>query len=225
MNGPLNPSNASNQTEKSSETVDLLSEELAPQWIQKGGQAKFEIVDGVLVGMSRPNTQNSFFCPPKSYSDFELQFEVKCEPRLNSGVQIRSKSDLSDLNDKMPEKSSKRIREILGKEARMFGPQVEISANGNAGGIWFEVGRGWISKPDAERGKTIYKSDDWNHYRVIAEGPRIQVFLNGEQITDVVDEVTHMREGYLGFQVHSVGFDDPSYVKWRNITLRELTTD
>jgi len=205
------------------ETVNLLSDELVPQWIQKGGQAKFEVVDGVLVGMSRPNTPNSFFCPPRRYANFELEFEVICvDPRLNSGVQIRSSDNLKDLNEKMPDANKNRIEKILGKEARMFGPQVEIDDNGNAGGVWFEVGRGWLSKPDAERGKTIYKNDDWNHFRIIANGPRIQVFVNGESITDMVDETTFMEEGYLGFQVHSVGHAEPSYVKWRNILLMEL---
>lgn len=205
-----------------SKPVNLLSEELYPQWIQMGGKAKFELKNGVLIGMSVPNTQNTFLCPPERYADFELQFEVKCEPRLNSGVQIRSSNDLKDLNEKMPGANRERIKKILGKEDRMFGPQVEIAANGNAGGIWFEVGRGWISQPDAERGKTIYRNEDWNHYRVIASGPRIQVYVNGELITDVIDETSFMEEGFLGFQVHSVGYAEPSYVMWRNVTLKKI---
>jgi hypothetical protein len=210
------------ESPKINKTVNLLSDELVPQWVQKGGEAKFEVIDGVLVGTSRPNTPNSFFCPPERYANFELEFEVMCEPRLNSGVQIRSSDDVSDVNDQMPKANRDRIKKILGKQDRMFGPQVEIAANGNAGGVWFEVGRGWLAKPDAERGKTIYRNDGWNHYRIIAKGPRIQVFVNGRSITDMVDETTFMEKGYLGFQVHSVGYAEPSYVRWRNIRLTEL---
>lgn len=216
------PASEGGRVEAVSKGIDLLSEEVFPQWTQKGGQAVFELKDGVLTGTSRPNTQNSFICPPKRYENFELQFEVKSDPRLNSGVQIRSSDDLKDMNDKMPMANQERIAEILGKQARMFGPQVEIAANGNAGGVWFEVGRGWLSKANKEKVETIYKKDGWNHYKIMANGPRIQVYINGEKITDFVDDVTHMAEGYLGFQVHSVSYPDPSHVHWRNITLNEF---
>ncbi len=61
-------------------------------WKQVGGKAKYEVQDGVIVGSSVPNTQNSFLCPKKPYGDFVLEFEVKCDPALNSGVQVRSNS-------------------------------------------------------------------------------------------------------------------------------------
>ena len=59
-------------------------------WEQKGGEATYKVEDGCIVGTTKPRTPNSFLCPPKSYGDFELTFEVQCDPALNSGVQIRS---------------------------------------------------------------------------------------------------------------------------------------
>ena len=61
-------------------------------WGQKNGTATFEVVDGTIKGMTAVKSPNSFMCTNKEYGNFELQFEVKCDPPLNSGVQIRSAS-------------------------------------------------------------------------------------------------------------------------------------
>ena len=74
-------------------------------WEQHGGKAVYKVEDGAVVGHSVPNTQNSFLCTKERFTDFELLFEVQDDPRLNSGVQIRSNIKEND---------------------RVFGPQVEI---------------------------------------------------------------------------------------------------
>jgi hypothetical protein len=59
-------------------------------WVERGGQAKYFVEDGAIVGQSVPLTPNSFLCTAKEYGDFVLELEFKVDPRLNSGVQIRS---------------------------------------------------------------------------------------------------------------------------------------
>ena len=59
-------------------------------WTQKGGKAKYAMVDSEIVGTAVPGTPNSFMCTKKLYGDFILEYEYKCDNRLNSGVQIRS---------------------------------------------------------------------------------------------------------------------------------------
>ncbi|MFW6327890.1 MAG: 3-keto-disaccharide hydrolase, partial [Bacteroidota bacterium] len=61
-------------------------------WIQKNGDAPYEVVDSAIVGMSVLNTPNSFLCTEKYYGDFILELEFKVDENLNSGVQIRSNS-------------------------------------------------------------------------------------------------------------------------------------
>jgi len=61
-------------------------------WEQKNGLAKYEAKDDCIVGTSVPESPNSFLCTKKDYADFELEFEVKLDAALNSGVQIRSHS-------------------------------------------------------------------------------------------------------------------------------------
>lgn len=191
-------------------------------WSRKGGQAKYEVENGVLLGTSQPNTQNTFLCPAQQYGDFELTFEVKCDAELNSGVQIRSIDNPARVPAGLSEADRKRA---LGRVSTgsLCGPQVEIAANGNAGGVYFEGVGGWLLSPKPAVTNPVYQRDGWNAYRVVAKGPRIQVWINGTKISDDDETRTHMRKGYLGFQVHAVGKrTEPLQVRWRNIRIREL---
>ena len=186
-------------------------------WTQKNGWASYRVEDGTIVGTTAAGSPNSLLCSLTQYGDFELEFEVRCDDRLNSGVQIRS------LTADDPQKHSEY------ETGRVNGPQVEIEASGpggaEAGYIYGEAtGRGWLV-PDAERKPHRHFVDgQWNHYRVIARGPRIQTFVNGEEVCDLTDEAiyeSHPR-GFIGLQVHSVGDSGPFEVAWRNLRIREL---
>jgi hypothetical protein len=61
-------------------------------FVQLGGQAQYIVENGEMVGISTADTPNSFMCTIDKYSDFILEFEVKVDTLLNSGVQIRSHS-------------------------------------------------------------------------------------------------------------------------------------
>jgi hypothetical protein len=191
-------------------------------WTQKGGEAAYTVEDGVLVGSSRPNTPNSFLCPDQVFGDFELTFETKCDPQLNSGVQIRSADSAEMLPAELAEEDRQRaIRRTDSKS--LCGPQVEIAANGGAGGVYFEGVGGWLVPTNPEVAKKVYQRDGWNAYKVVAQGDRIQVWINGTKISDAKDTRSHFRKGYLGFQVHGVGKrTEPLQVRWRNIVIREL---
>ncbi|AKJ63537.1 3-keto-disaccharide hydrolase [Kiritimatiella glycovorans] len=191
-------------------------------WTAKGGEASYEVVDGMLVGTTKPNTPNTFLCPDRSYADFELRFEVKCDPQLNSGIQIRS----ADKPKMIPDALGPVVREKARRRVRsgsLCGPQVEIAANGNAGGLWFEGVGGWTLKPKPELANEVYQKDGWNEYRILADGRRVAVWINGTKISDGPDDRSGMSSGYLGFQVHGVGArKDPLRVRWRNIRIRTL---
>ena len=185
-------------------------------WELRNGSAKYEIVGNVIRGTTDDGSPNSFLCTRKNYSNFELQFEVKVDDRLNSGVQIRSRSK----KDGRP-------------EDRVFGPQVEIEASGKegaeAGYIYGEAtGRGWLTPKDRLKPKKIFKDGEWNHYRIVANGPRIQTWINGQPIEDLTDKKifeTHP-SGFIGLQVHSIPKgQDTMQVEWRNIRLREIASE
>ncbi len=185
-------------------------------WTQKNGWASYRVEDKTIVGTTSKGSPNSFLCSVKEYGDFELQFEVKCDAPLNSGVQIRSTT-----------------MKQIGKGEFMFGrvngPQVEIEVSGKkgaeAGYIFGEAtGRGWLVKKDDLKPHKVFKDGEWNHYRIVAKGVRIQTFINGEPICDLADEAIFKShpKGFIGLQVHGVGNRGPFEVRWRNIKIKEL---
>ena len=116
-------------------------------WIQRGGKAKYTVEDGCIVGTTVPKTPNSFLCTEKDYGDFILEYEFKIDPRLNSGVQIRSQ---------------------LKDNGRVFGYQVEIDPDTNrnrmwTGGIYDEARRGWLNDLSKnEKARNAFKPNQWN---------------------------------------------------------------
>ena len=69
--------------------------------------------------------------------------------------------------------------------------------------------------------KALLKENEWNKYRVLCQGDRIQAWVNGVQVTDLRDSMT--QTGFIGLQVHGVGKrSDALHVQWRNLRLREL---
>ena len=191
-------------------------------WIKKGGEATYKVEDGCIVGTTKPKTPNTFLCPPKKYENFELTFDVKCDPALNSGVQIRSISDADEVPSGMSEKDEKKAKNRANGKG-LFGPQVEIAANGNAGGVWFEAVGGWLLQPKPEITNKVYKKDDWNSYRVLVQGETIQVWINGTQISNGKETRSKFKKGRLGFQVHGIGKrTDTFQVRWKNIKIRSI---
>jgi hypothetical protein len=180
-------------------------------WTQRNGTATYRVEDGTIVGKTNEGSPNSFLCSDKEYQNFELTFEVKVDDALNSGVQIRSQTQDGD------------------PQGRVNGPQVEIEASGEngaeAGYLYGEAAGGWMTPEDKLIPHKHFKDGEWNQYRVLAEGPRIQVWINGEQISDLVDEAkweSHPK-GFIGLQVHGIGEGQGPYeVAWRNLKIREL---
>lgn len=174
-------------------------------WEQKNGLAKYKAMDGAIVGTSVPDSPNSFLCTQKNYADFELEFEVKVDKELNSGVQIRSESRPDYQN------------------GRVHGYQVEIAVGGFSGGIYDEARRGKFLNPEqpTDEIRALLKENEWNRYRVVCLGDRLQTWVNGKPVTDLRDAQT--RTGFIGLQVHGVGQrTDPLEVRWRNLRLKEL---
>lgn len=174
-------------------------------WKQLGGKALYEARDGAIVGTSVRGTPNSFLCTEKTYGDFILEFEVKVDPPLNSGVQIRSNS----------------LKQY--RKGRVHGYQVEIDSSERAfsGGIYDEAGRGWLHDlKDNEEARKAFDVEKWNHYRVVAIGDWMRTWVNGVPAADLVDSMT--QTGFIGLQVHGVKTKEPLTVRWRNIRIQDL---
>ena len=71
--------------------IDLFDGKTLDGWSIHSGFAKYRVEDGVIIGTTVTKSPNTFLCTEKEFGDFILEFEVMVDPRLNSGVQFRSK--------------------------------------------------------------------------------------------------------------------------------------
>lgn len=190
--------------------VDLFDGKTLDGWTQRNGTATYRVEDGAIVGTTAEGSPNSFLCTNKDYGNFELVFDVKVDNALNSGVQIRSKT-------------------AGGPTGRVNGPQVEIEAskpNGSLSGyVYGEAAGGWMTPDALRKPHAHFKNDQWNNYRVVANGPTIGTWINGRHVGDVTHDErfkTHAK-GFIGLQVHGIpGGAGPHEVSWKNIRIRPI---
>jgi len=185
---------------------DLFNGKDLEGWEQLNGTAKYYVENGDLVGETVFGSQNSFLCTMDHYGDFILEFEVKLEASINSGVQIRSHA----------------ISPFMNFGGKVHGYQVEIDPLERAwsGGIYDESRRGWLYNLERNpKGREAFKMGEWNHFRVEAIGNSIQTWVNGVQCADLVDDMTP--SGLIGLQVHSIGKkeEEGKKIRWRNIRI------
>jgi len=100
------------------------------------------------------------------------------------------------------------------------GYQAEIDPSPRAwsGGIYDEGRRGWLySLRDDARARAAFRANDWNDYRIRAEGPWLRTWINGVPCADLID--TADGEGFIALQVHS---GKQGQIRWREIGIRAL---
>jgi len=173
-------------------------------WEQLGGEAKFTLKNGVVTGTSVEGTPNSFMTTKQDFTNFVLEFEVWVQDGLNSGVQFRSMSK--------PEY----------RDGRVHGYQFELDTSARAwsGGIYDEANRGWLYPVDYnEPARSLFKNEQWNTARIECVGNEVQTFLNGKQVSHLIDEKTI--SGFIGLQVHSIRGPELAghQVRWRNLRI------
>lgn len=189
-------------------------------WQQCNGTATYRVEDGVIVGTTVEGSPNSFLCTAKEYGDFVLEFEVLVDPVLNSGVQIRSHRYAADTTSRVF--TGTEYRDAKHPAGRVYGYQVEISneKTGTSGGIYDEARRGWLENivKDPAASKAL-KDNQWNKYRIEAEGDNIRVFVNGVPCANLTDSMD--LTGFIGLQVHQFKGEKPAQVRWRNIRIQD----
>jgi quinoprotein glucose dehydrogenase len=138
----------------------------------------------------------------------------------NSGIQIRTRV--------------KPVTAGKGHDARagrVYGPQVEMQRNHRPGtpttGLLYgeALGTGWLSSPDKiQNGHHHLNNKGWNKLRIVAKGARIQTWVNGHPVEDLVNEQVYQTnpKGFIGLQMHGINGKGPYVMKWKNIRIRPL---
>jgi hypothetical protein len=186
--------------------VNLFNGKNLDGWKVLNGTAEYTISNGEIIGTSKVGSPNTFLATEKIYGDFILEYEMKMEKGLNSGVQIRSLSN-PDV-----------------KDGRVHGYQVECDDSKRAwsAGIYDEARRGWLYPMEYNQpAKSAFKSGEWNKYRVEAVGNSIRTWLNGIPCANLVDDMTS--EGFIALQVHGIGNNASNAgktISWKNIRIK-----
>jgi len=191
-------------------------------WEVRSGSALYQVEDGCIVGTTVEGSPNTFLCTEKEYGDFILEFEVKNDPALNSGVQVRSHVYDTE-NTQMIERNGKQVK-VTNPAGRVYGDQVEISnqATGTSGGIYGEAReRCWlVNASEDPAARVAFRDNEWNKFRIECQGKTIKTFINGVPCANHT-EAKDLR-GFIGLQVHAVKGDPKLQVRWRNIRIQEL---
>jgi type 1 glutamine amidotransferase len=206
------------------EWTDLFDGKTLEGWSVHSGYAKYSVEDGSIVGTAVKGSPNSFLCTNKEYGDFILEFDVKCDPRLNSGVQIRSHVADEPMFFVFQRADGRARRSSIPPD-RVYGYQVEIASaeTGSSGGIYDEARRGFFLADVSEdpAASKAFKDNQWNKYRIECKGSSIKTWINGVACADLKDSLD--AKGLIGLQVHGLGRDfSPHQVRWRNLRIREL---
>ncbi|GBL43140.1 hypothetical protein EMGBD4_06390 [Verrucomicrobiota bacterium] len=188
----------------------------------------WSVEDGCITGRTtkeKPTKGNTFLVwQGGEVGDFELTFKYKIVGG-NSGVQYRSKV-------------------VDEKGYVVSGYQADFEAGKTYSGILYEEkGRGILAqrgqktvindgeKPGkakvevtGEVGKSAeiqakIRAEDWNEYRIVAQGGHLQHFINGVQTVDVTDETAvGAKKGILALQLHA---GPAMVVQFKDLVLKE----
>jgi Domain of Unknown Function (DUF1080) len=169
-----------------------------------GDTALWRIEEGAFVGGTLKETvpHIDYLATEKSYKNFELRLKFKLigtEGFINGGVQIRSK--------RIPN------FEMEGYQADM--------GDKYWGVLWEESRRDKVLAPaNMDEVNKVLKHDDWNDYRILCEGRRVRLWINGLQTVDYTEpDPAILQEGKIGLQIHSGGKAEAWY---KDIVIEEL---
>lgn len=188
--------------------VDLFNGKDLSGWKPKGGNARFEVKDGVIVGTVVPDTPSTYLSTEKTdYADFVFTCEIKWEVNLNSGVMFRASSRMK------------------GEHEEVYGPQAEMEGiegdRGWSGGVYGQSCGGYFYPLWLEEHQKVRQAinpEGWNRLTIQTKGNVVKTWVNGIPAAHWIDDGTYSK-GFFGLQVHKA---KKGKVLFRNIRVKEL---
>ncbi|PAW66205.1 MAG: hypothetical protein B9S34_08665 [Opitutia bacterium Tous-C1TDCM] len=174
----------------------------------EGDPKWWRVQDATLTGgsLTEKVPHNYFLATTRSFQNFDLRLRLKLTGipntgMINSGVQVRS---------------------------------LRVPNNTEMSGYQVDAGDGWWGKlyDESRRNKVIavpadlpavnaaVRPNDWNDYRILAEGPRLRSWINGVPALDYTEtDPAIALDGKIAVQIHSGGM---ALVQVKDVTLVEL---
>ena len=227
----------SNADRSRTDWINLFDGSTLNGWVHLNGAHQYTVEDGAIVGRTadRSASQNSFLCSLEEFGDFELELETMVDRITNQGIQIRT-----------------RVRPVAGPgrgsefaAGRVYGPQVEVrrfyKGLPTTGLLYGEaLGTGWLSSQQKiDDGHHYFVDEGWNRLRIVAQGPRIQTWVNGQPVEDLVNDAVYRTHpsGHTCLQIHGMSEreltgplysgsgvtpSEPLLSRWRHIRIRRF---
>ena len=185
--------------------LPLFDGQLLTNWEGKGYW--FRVEDKAIVAgrLDKPIPNNFFLCTTHKFADFELRLQVKVVGEgVNAGVQFRTQ--------RIPGSD-----EVSGYQADVGG----VGKKSVWGALYDESRRKrMLVEPKPELIAKIVRPNDWNDYVIRCVGPKIEIFVNGEQTVDYTEtEPGIATDGVIAVQIHA---GPPSEAWYRNLRIKPL---
>lgn len=197
-----------------------------------GDQMFWRAENGEIIGETIPEKvvkiNNFLIWRGGKVKDFEVKFDFKING-TNSGMQYRStelpelgkwilkgyQADMeydNNLTGNVHEERGRLGHVVLSKRG-----EVTRAVDGPTGPTFKIIGH----IADGNMLKNITRKNEWNNYHIIARGPVMMQFINGQLMSVAIDEdpQNFVAEGLLGFQMHT-GL--PFKVEYKNILYKKL---
>ncbi|MDQ7949716.1 MAG: DUF1080 domain-containing protein, partial [Pedobacter sp.] len=104
----------------------------------------------------------------------------------------------------------------------VYGRQVEVDPTPRAwtGGIYDEARRLWLYPLELNpAAKTLYKSEQYNHYKIECIGNETKTWVNGVPVAYVIDTLD--QRGFIGLQVHGIG--NKTHLEGKKVYFKNIT--
>ena len=166
------------------------------------GSAKWEVSDRIIKGGQNGNPSKSgVLWTNEIFKDFDLTLEFKIDEhgKYNSGVYFR-KSKTKPLG------SPYQINIARGAAGEPIGLHIDD----------------WLDKGDEK--DEFRKPLKWNSLRILAIGPDIKTWLNGNLIVDYKDPSPRkdlLEAGMIGFQTYGAE-GHAGWIHFRNISIKKI---
>jgi hypothetical protein len=199
---------------------------LNQDWNNPDIKPDFYVENGMIVCNTVIGTEGGYLITEKSYGNFILELDVKIDTSLNSGIQCRGRlwdKDTSSVYLAGDLNGTKSVSKWRAGEAWGYQIEVDPSSRAWSGGLYEPCNRGWlVTLKDNQPGRQAFKPMDWNHFKIIMNGNRIQTWINDVPIVDTTDDLT--ATGFIGLQFHGVSLEWQKDKKslWKNIRIKEL---
>jgi len=169
------------------------------------GNTAWKVEGGVLMATQDRKDNGGIVLTDRRYRNYEVYLEMNPDYGCDSGLFLRST-----------------------EKGEAYQVMLDYLPGGNMGGVYGEGLQGVKGAPAADWEKH-WKKGEWNTIRARIEGatPRIQVWMNGTQVTDWTDTENHLpggaTDGMIAVQIHGGGRCAPGlWHRFRNVGVKEL---